>query len=98
MIIRFVKMTFQEVYVDEFLRLVGERKERIRNFKGCSYLQIVQDAHQPNIIFSHSHWDSEEDLNNYRKSDFFKETWTVTKPKFAAKAEAWTVKNIYELP
>lgn len=98
MIIRFVKMTFQEEYVEGFLEAVNKRKERIRAFNGCTYLQIVQDIHQPNIIFSHSYWETEKDLNNYRHSDFFQEIWTETKPKFAAKAEAWSVKNIYELP
>jgi len=98
MIIRFVKLTFQEEYVAGFLELVNQRKERIRNFKGCTYLQIVQDIHQPNIIFSHSHWDSEADLNNYRNSEFFGGIWRETKPKFSAKAEAWSVENIYELP
>lgn len=98
MIIRFVKMTFQEKYVDGFLAAVDQRKERIRSFAGCQYLQILQDLHQPNIIFSHSYWETEEDLNNYRHSEFFQEIWQESKPKFAAKAEAWSVKNLHELP
>lgn len=98
MIIRFVKMTFQEEYVEGFLEAVNQRKEGIRNFKGCTYLQVLQDVNNPNIIFSHSYWDSEADLNNYRHSDFFGAIWRETKPKFAAKAEAWTVQNVYELP
>lgn len=97
MIIRFVKMTFQEQYVEEFLAKLDERKERIRSFEGCQYLQILQDVNDQRIIFSHSYWDSEAALDNYRHSDFFQETWAFTKPKFAEKAEAWSMESLHEL-
>lgn len=97
MIIRFVKMTFHPEYVEPFLKRVDERKERIRNFEGCTYLQILQDAHNPCVIFSHSYWNSEQDLDNYRYSDFFKEIWSASKQQFAAPPEAWTTNSLHEL-
>lgn len=97
MIVRIVKMTFKKEGVDGFLAKLNERKERIRNFEGCQYLQILQDKNNPTIVFSHSYWDSEAALNNYRQSDFFKETWTFTKARFAAKPAAWSLNSLHEL-
>ena len=97
MIIRFVKMTFQEEYVETFLSELDKRKERIRNFEGCSYLQVLQDVTDPRIVFSHSYWEDEAALDNYRHSDFFKETWSFTKSKFAEKPEAWSLENLHDL-
>lgn len=97
MIIRWVRMTFHPEEVDDFLAMLRTRQERIRNFPGCRYLEVVRDIHYPNIICSHSHWDKESDLQNYRTSDFFKETWSMTKPRFAAPPQAWSVKRLTEL-
>jgi heme-degrading monooxygenase HmoA len=49
------------------------------------------------ILFTYSWWDSEEHLNNYRNSHFFDDTWSLTKQKFAAKPEAWSVEKVYSL-
>jgi heme-degrading monooxygenase HmoA len=75
MLIRIVKMTFKEESIPDFLQFFLERKQRIRNFPGCSQLELWQDKHQPNIYFSYSTWENEEALNHYRYSEFFKEIW-----------------------
>lgn len=98
MLIRFVKMTFDPDYVPHFLKAMEGRQATIRAFDGCRYLQILQDLHHPNIIFSHSYWESEEALDAYRHSDFFAAVWRETKPNFIAKAEAWSVHSLAELP
>lgn len=97
MIIRWVKMTFHEHEVIPFLEMLEGRQQKIRTFPGCLYLEVVQDVRYPNIIFSHSHWENEAALNAYRHSDFFKKTWSMTKPRFAAPAQAWTVQRLHEL-
>ena len=97
MITRIVKMTFREDEVAAFQKLFEERKELIRNFEGCTHLQLWQDKHQLNVFFTYSLWDSEEHLNSYRTSHFFDDTWALTKQKFAAKPEAWTVAPIHIL-
>jgi heme-degrading monooxygenase HmoA len=43
------------------------------------------------VFFTYSKWESEADLNHYRFSAFFKETWTKTKMLFAAQPNAWSV-------
>jgi heme-degrading monooxygenase HmoA len=84
-------MNFREGEVAAFLALFEERKQLIRNFEGCSHLELWQDAHDPNIFFTYSHWESEESLNHYRFSELFKDTWTRTRALFADKANAWSV-------
>lgn len=91
MILRIVKMQFLPEHVPSFLHLFEERKDRIRNFEGCKHLELWQDAHDPTIFFTYSHWENEAKLNHYRFSTLFKETWSLTKPLFAAKALAWSV-------
>jgi heme-degrading monooxygenase HmoA len=42
-------------------------------------------------MFTLSIWNKEEDLNEYRKSAFFKSTWAKTKILFCDKPEAWSL-------
>lgn len=91
--LRIVKMTIREEEIAAFQQLFLERKERIRAFDGCQHLELWQDLKHPEIFFTYSHWASEQQLNHYRFSEFFKETWTATKALFAEKAEAWSVER-----
>ena len=94
MIVRIVKMTFKEGFSDTFKEFSLSIHEKIRSFEGCTYLDIYRDVHHPEIFFSYSYWESEEHLNRYRNSEFFKATWAKTKQWFSAKAEAWSVTSI----
>jgi (4S)-4-hydroxy-5-phosphonooxypentane-2,3-dione isomerase len=93
MIVRIVKMTFDPAKVSEFLTVFNESKTFIRNRKGCTHLELLNDIHAKNIFFTYSYWDSETDLNNYRNSNLFENVWAKTKPLFIAKAEAWSVEQ-----
>jgi len=91
MIIRIVQMTFRVEAIDDFKALFDERKSTIKGFPGCTHLELWQDSKQPNIFFTYSHWDAESDLDHYRFSEFFKDTWTLTKALFKDKPHAWSV-------
>jgi quinol monooxygenase YgiN len=93
MIIRIVKMTFDQKKVSAFLEIFHSSKQHIRNFKGCSHLELLKDIHSPTIFFTYSHWQNENDLDNYRNSELFKEVWGKTKILFSAKAEAWSMQQ-----
>ena len=97
MIVRVVKMVFKEEEIPAFEALFQERKHLIRNFEGCTHLELWQDKANRSQFFTYSHWDTEEHLNAYRGSSFFDDTWTLTKQKFAAKPEAWTIQTIWSL-
>jgi hypothetical protein len=93
MIIRIVKMTFEPQKVNDFLIIFNESKQLIRDMEGCTHLELLNDINTPNIYFTYSYWNSENDLNNYRNSQLFKNVWTKTKVLFSSKAEAWSVKQ-----
>jgi len=96
MITRLVKMTFLEESVSEFIAFFETRKQTIRNFPGCESLQLWQDTTHKNICFTHSVWRSPADLDHYRFSEFFKDTWRQAKLLFADKAEAWSLDVIVQ--
>jgi len=97
MIVRIVKLTFKTENISSFEKVFEETKHQIRNFEGCTFLELYQEKEKPNVFFTYSYWDSEEALNNYRNSDFFKAVWAKTKVLFDAKPEAWSVNKIVSL-
>lgn len=94
MLIRYVRMTFQNDKTEEFLKIFNASKDKIKAMTGCEYLELMQDLHHSNIFMTHSHWKSEDDLNNYRDSELFKETWLKTKVLFAEKPLAFSVESL----
>ena len=90
-------MSFVESYVDQFIENFNLVKEQIRCFEGCKFLELYRDKQQKNVFFTYSYWKTEADLENYRKSDLFKNVWSKTKPLFNAKPEAWSVDKVISL-
>ncbi|MRT92865.1 putative quinol monooxygenase [Ancylomarina sp. 16SWW S1-10-2] len=93
MIVRFVKLKLQSQHIADFKKFTEGEKKDIIAFDGCSFLEILQDINNKNLFFSYSHWESEEALNRYRDSAFFKGNWKQVKQWFAAKAEAWSLQR-----
>jgi len=97
MLVRIVKMTFSADKTDEFQVSFHNVKDKIIEFEGCELLELYRDKSDSNVFFTYSYWQSEEDLNRYRNSDFFKEVWSNTKKMFTKKPEAWSVDKIVSL-
>ncbi|MDT0621269.1 putative quinol monooxygenase [Croceitalea vernalis] len=91
MLVRIVKLSFKKENISSFEKVFEETKTQIREFDGCNLLELYQDKNNPNIFFTYSYWNNENDLENYRNSDFFKSVWSKTKVMFDAKPEAWSV-------
>jgi heme-degrading monooxygenase HmoA len=86
-------MTFVPEKVNEFLEVFHASKQLIRNFEGCSHLELLNDINTSNIFFTYSYWENEEALNRYRNSELFKGVWSKTKILFAGKTEAWSIER-----
>ncbi|WP_299276901.1 putative quinol monooxygenase [uncultured Psychroserpens sp.] len=97
MFVRIVKMSFVPSKVEEFLANFEAKKELIRAFEGCEFLELYRDKHNTNVFFTYSYWQTEADLELYRHSDLFKGVWAKTKPLFNAKPEAWSVDKLASL-
>lgn len=97
MLIRIVKLSFHEENIPAFMENFELMKEHIRNSPGNRLLELYQDKNNPCIFFTYSHWETEADLENYRKSALFDEVWTFTKKLFNDKPEAWSVDQLVSL-
>ena len=60
MLIRIVKMRFQEDKIEAFLTNFEEVKFNIRNFEGNRFLELYQDKNDNRIFFTYSYWENEE--------------------------------------
>ncbi len=94
MLKRIVKLTFKAENIEAFQEIFKERGDRIAESPGCRSVELLQDQNDPRIFFTFSLWDSEEDLNNYRKSPLFGDTWKKTKALFDDKPQAWSTTSI----
>ncbi len=97
MFVRIVKMSFHPEYIDRFLANFDKKKEFIRNSPGCRLLELYRGKQDENIFFTYSYWDKEEDLENYRNSELFKEVWAETKVLFDDRPQAWSVDKVVSL-
>ncbi len=97
MFIRIVKMSFHEENIPAFLENFEKMKGHIRNAPGNRFLELYQDKNNAGIFFTYSFWETEDDLENYRKSALFDEVWTFTKQLFNDKPEAWSVNKLVSL-
>lgn len=97
MFVRIVKLSFHQENIPLFLENFNSIKEKIRNAPGNRLLELYQDKDNPEIFFTYSYWETEEDLENYRKSALFDQVWSFTKKLFNDKPEAWSVDKLVTL-
>lgn len=83
-------MHFIPEAVDEFLDIYGRTQAAILNMEGCAYLELMRDTDDPNVFITISHWENTRALDNYRKSELFKNVWRRVKPHFSKPAEAFS--------
>ena len=83
MFVRIVKMSFHEEHIPAFLENFELMKNKIRNSEGNRFLELYQDKYDNGIFFTYSYWETEEDLENYRKSELFYDVWTFTKKLYS---------------
>lgn len=97
MFVRIVKMSFHPEHIDQFLANFDQKKEFIRKSPGCRLLELYRGKEDENIFFTYSYWEKEEDLENYRNSELFKEVWAETKVLFNDRPLAWSVDKVVTL-
>ena len=91
MIRRIVKMKFKEEHVATFREIYWSVREAIEAMPGCYSVELLEDIHDPTIMFTYSIWEDEVSLDSYRKSAVFGTTWPKTKALFSEPAEAWSM-------
>lgn len=97
MLVRIVRMTFQEDKLMAFHAIFDASKQQIRSFPGNCHLELLRDPDQPNVRMTYSLWSSAEALEAYRKSELFRTTWAATKALFAERAVAFSGVKLEEI-
>ena len=97
MIIRIVRMHFTDSGVEEFLAIFDKHKIAIRNFPGCTHLELLRDQEDTNCFTTLSHWIDTASLNAYRKSQLFEEVWGQVKSLFAERSQAFSLEKFVEV-
>lgn len=92
-LVRIVRMRFTPEGVDAFLEIFHANYEAIRHFSGCTHLDLLRDVSDPLCYSTLSHWDSEDALEQYRKSELFSSVWGRVKPLFAERPVAWSMRR-----
>jgi heme-degrading monooxygenase HmoA len=93
--IRIVKLTLKPEHINDFLSHFETVKNDINSFPGCQGMKLLQGKKDENILFTYSQWATEDDLENYRKSDLFQSIWPTVKQWFESKAEAWSTHEYF---
>jgi len=97
MLIRIVRMHFTEAGVEEFLTIFNKNKDAIRNFPGCTHLELLKDAENTFVYTTLSYWQDEQSLENYRKSELFASVWGTVKTLFSERTQAFSLVKFIEL-
>ena len=94
MITRIVRLHFRPEEREAFLNIFNASKHLIRQFDGCQCLRLYNEAGRPEVFFTFSVWESAAQLDAYRNSKLFEDTWTETKALFAEKPQAWSMEEM----
>ena len=97
MIVRWVHMHFKPEEVERFIGVFDQSKEAIRQFPGCLSLRLLRDPVDSCSIQILSTWQNAEDLERYRHSRLFEDTWAKTKVLFDEKPKAFSYEVLREL-
>jgi heme-degrading monooxygenase HmoA len=90
-------MHFTETGLGTFLEIFEENKHAIRNFPGCTHLELLKDINDPLLLTTLSHWQDAESLENYRKSLLFRDVWGRVKTLFSKRSEAFSLQSFIVL-
>lgn len=97
MLIRIVRLPVTPSLLPEFMNGFNQSKEKIRNFDGCTHLELLHDTNEKNVVFTYSKWKSASHLEVYMQSELFKLTWQKVRPLFYEKPQAWSLNEIMTL-
>lgn len=79
----------------EFIAIFKQAEDKIRSMPGCLGVALFQHQHESdNSVWTISEWESTDDLENYRKSEVFKDTWSRVKPLFSSRPSAWSLSPV----
>ncbi len=97
MIVRIVKLKIRQDGLNDFAQKFVAVRDKINSFRGCKHVELLDAIGEPGTVFTYSLWESEESLEEYRKSELFDATWKDVKLLFNGKPEAWSLRSHDEI-
>ena len=98
MVVRIVRMQFMPEKVADFKKTFDNTYDRIRNFEGCRFLELYQDEKDATVFYTISKWEHPDQLEVYRNSELFRQTWAITKSYFSGPPLAYSLMKNVEDP
>ena len=92
MIKRIVRLTVKDAASKEAFQEIYRSRNPFKNgVIGCLEVKVMQDVNDDDVFYTVSLWGSNDDLEAYRKSDYFAETWPLVKAQLSKPAEAFSM-------
>ncbi len=91
MILRIVRMEFQEGTEKQFKELFALQREKLLKFPGCYEVKLYRDVDNSRVFYTYSLWENKNALENYRNSEVFLSVWKKVKKLFAGKPVAYSL-------
>ncbi|MFW5659128.1 MAG: putative quinol monooxygenase [Bacteroidota bacterium] len=88
MIIRLVRLPTSPERLPRLKAVLADVMPTVRQQPGCTHLELLADHDQPCVLFTLSHWQSDADLQRYRKSEVFGKVWPRLKAELSEKPSA----------
>ena len=94
MLLRIVKLQFRPSETKAFIEDFESVKAKIRAFDGCHGVRLMRDSAHEDVFFTISKWQSHIHLEQYRRSELFRNAWQKTKARFSERPEAWSLEGV----
>ena len=92
MIKRIVRLTVKDAAAKEAFQEIYRSRNPYKNgVPGCREVKVMQDVNDDDVYYTVSIWDSNDDLEAYRNSDYFAKTWPMVKAQLSKRAEAFSM-------
>ncbi len=96
MIVRVVHLPADPEKFDELAELYERGAKVVRSWPGALKLELFHDSEEPYTLVTISHWESEEALQDYRHSEYFRGFWPKVRATLRGRASAETLVPIEE--
>jgi len=92
MIKRIVRLTMKDAAAKVSFQEIYRSRNPLKNgVKGCREVKVMKDVNDDNVYYTVSTWEHNDDLEAYRASEYFAETWPMVKAQLSKRAEAFSM-------
>ena len=91
MLIRLVRLPASPETLPALRATLAEVMPTVRQQAGCTHLELRADHDAPHVLYTLSHWESDADLQRYRRSEIFGKIWPRLKVHLRERPSAFSL-------